>query len=74
MNILSQKSDSGDAAKKKGETNLLANVVKQIQMNKMIALLQFFTIIGLAILLVAVTTDRTCSGDRTTCCLCQSTK
>jgi hypothetical protein len=40
--------------RKSGEANFLSDAIKQIQMNKMVALLQFFTIIGLIFLLVAM--------------------
>jgi len=53
MNLF--KSNNNDMkARKSGEANFLSDAMRQIQMNKMIALLQFFTIIALIFLLVLV--------------------
>jgi len=53
MNIFGKKS-GGIEERKSGEANFLSDAIKQIQANKMIALLQFFTIVGLIFLLFAV--------------------
>jgi len=55
MNIFGKKSAAADIkARRSGEANFLSDAIKQIQMNKMVALLQFFTIAGLIFLLVTV--------------------
>jgi hypothetical protein len=56
MNLfgISKSSDNDLKLRKSGEANFLSDAIKQIQMNKMVALLQFFTIIGLIFLLIVI--------------------
>lgn len=53
MNLF-KSNDNDLKARKSGEANFLSDAIRQIQMNKMIALLQFFTIAGLMFLLALI--------------------
>ena len=54
MNFTKKSINSDLKSRKSGEANFLADAIKQIQMNKMIALFQFFIILGLLFLLLVI--------------------